>query len=121
MTGSPGAASALPAPAWLNRPRTLTRAVTVELVSRIVRGVHPAGSSLPPEPVLAETFGVSRTVVREAMKLLEAKGLVQVRQGSGTVVNPSTTWDMLDELVLSSTIAENDGLSVLDDLVVTRR
>jgi DNA-binding FadR family transcriptional regulator len=59
--------------------------------------------------------------VREAVKILQEKGLVQVRQGSGTVVTPPTTWNMLDELVLAATIAEDDGLGVLDDLVVTRR
>ncbi len=44
----------------------------------------------PPEPALCETFSVSRTVVREAVKVLQEKGLVQVRQGSGTIVTPST-------------------------------
>jgi DNA-binding FadR family transcriptional regulator len=121
MTGSSSAGNALSTPAWPKRPRTLARAITAELVSRIVRGVYPAGSSLPAEPVLVEGFGVSRTVIREAVKLLEEKGLVQVRQGSGTVVTAPTTWDMLDELVLDSTIAEKEGLLVLDDLVVTRR
>jgi DNA-binding FadR family transcriptional regulator len=121
MTGSSRAGNALSTQAWPKRPRTLARAITAELVSRIVRGVYPTGSSLPAEPVLVESFGVSRTVIREAVKLLEEKGLVQVRQGSGTVVTAPTTWDMLDELVLDSTIAEEEGLLVLDDLVVTRR
>jgi DNA-binding FadR family transcriptional regulator len=110
-----------PAPAWSNRPASLARALTVELVDRIVRGMHPPGSTLPPEPVLCETFSVSRTVVREAMKVLQEKGLVQVRQGSGTVVTPPTSWDMLDELVLGVAIAEDSTLAILDDLVVTRR
>jgi len=108
-------------PARRKRPANLAHAVTAELVESIVRGVYPPGSSLPPEPVLVDGFGVSRTVVREAVKLLQAKGLVQVRQGSGTVVTPPTGWNMLDELVLSATIAEDDGVIVLDDLVVTRR
>ena len=64
----------------------LARAITAELVERIVRGLHPPGTPLPPEPALCETFSVSRTVIREAMKVLQEKGLVQVRQGSGTVV-----------------------------------
>ncbi|RSM65578.1 GntR family transcriptional regulator [Actinoplanes sp. ATCC 53533] len=90
-------------------------------MERIVRGVHPPGTSLPPEPVLCETFSVSRTVVREAVKILQEKGLVQVRQGAGTMVNPPAMWDMLDELVLAATIADDDGLEILDDLVATRR
>jgi DNA-binding FadR family transcriptional regulator len=108
-------------PAWTRRPASLATAVTIELVERIVRGVHPSGSSLPPEPVLCETFSVSRTVVREAVKVLQEKGLVQVRQGTGTVVTPSAMWNMLDELVLGATIAEDESLAILDDLVVTRR
>jgi len=115
---APGASSA---PGWARRPTSLARALTSELVDRIVRGVHPPGSTLPPEPVLCETFSVSRTVVREAMKVLQEKGLVQVRQGSGTVVTPATNWDMLDELVLGASIAEDGTLAILDDLVVTRR
>jgi len=108
-------------PDWVRRPANLARAVTAELVQRIVRGTHPAGTVLPPEPALCEAFSVSRTVIREAVKILQEKGLVQVRQGAGTMVTPSTTWNMLDELVLAATVAEDDSLAVLDDLVVTRR
>ena len=89
-------------------------------MERIVRGVHPSGTPLPPEPVLCETFSVSRTVVREAVKILQEKGLVQVRQGAGTMVTPPAMWNMLDELVLGATIAEDESLAILDDLVVTR-
>jgi DNA-binding FadR family transcriptional regulator len=108
-------------PAWTRRPATLAAAVTTELVERIVRGIHPPGSPLPPEPVLCEAFAVSRTVVREAVKILQEKGLVQVRQGSGTTVTPPTMWNMLDELVLGATVAGDDSLAVLDDIVITRR
>ncbi|WP_433200588.1 FadR/GntR family transcriptional regulator [Dactylosporangium sp. CS-047395] len=115
------AGGALAAPAWVHRPANLGQAVTAELVTRIVRGVHPPGTPLPPEPALCEAFSVSRTVIREAMKVLQEKGLVQVRQGSGTVVTPSSRWNMLDELVLGAAVAEDESLAILDDLVVTRR
>ncbi|GAB1818768.1 FadR/GntR family transcriptional regulator [Herbidospora sp. RD11066] len=108
-------------PTWTKRPANLARALTGELVGRIVRGVHPPGTALPPEPALCEAFSVSRTVVREAVKILQEKGLVQIRQGSGTIVTPPTEWNMLDELVLAATIEHDDGIVVLDDLVVTRR
>jgi DNA-binding FadR family transcriptional regulator len=122
MTASQETAGSVPAPpAWARRPASLARAVTAELVERIVRGVHPPGTQLPPEPALCEAFSVSRTVVREAVKILQEKGLVQVRQGAGTMVTPQAMWDMLDDLVLAATIAQEDSLAILDDLVVTRR
>jgi DNA-binding FadR family transcriptional regulator len=110
-----------PPPGWVRGPASLAKALTAELVDRIVRGTHEPGTALPPEPALCETYSVSRTVVREAVKILQEKGLVQVRQGSGTVVNPPAMWDLLDELVLAAVIAVDESLAVLDDVVVTRR
>ncbi|MCO8273636.1 FCD domain-containing protein [Actinoplanes sp. TRM 88003] len=118
MTAS---ANGLPTPARARRPATLARAITAELVERIVLGVHPPGTPLPPEPALGEAFGVSRTVIREAVKILQEKGLVQVRQGAGTIVTAPVMWDMLDEVVLRATIATDESLAILDDLVATRR
>jgi DNA-binding FadR family transcriptional regulator len=109
------------APQWARRPGNLTHAVTADLVARIVRGQYAPGTALPPEPALGRTFSVSRSVVREAVKMLQEKGLVQVRQGAGTTVNPPTTWNLLDEQVLAAGVQEPDGLALLDDLVVTRR
>ncbi|MDA1361357.1 FadR/GntR family transcriptional regulator [Glycomyces luteolus] len=108
-------------PAWSRRPTNLAKAVTEELVRRIVRGDYPPGSALPAEHALCATFSVSRTVIREAVKVLQEKGLVQIRQGSGTAVLPSTSWNLLDELVLAATIDDDATLGILDDLVVTRR
>ncbi|MDT0347421.1 FadR/GntR family transcriptional regulator [Streptomyces litchfieldiae] len=122
MTASQQTTSGAAAPpAWVRRPASLASALTTELVGRIVRGVYPPGTSLPAEPGLCEAFGVSRTVVREAVKLLQEKGLVQVRQGAGTMVTPPTQWNMLDELVLGASIDEDESLAILDDVVVTRR
>ena len=53
----------------------------------ILTGHYPAGSSLPPEPVLCEELGVSRTVVREAIKSLVAKGLVDIDRLLGSSVS----------------------------------
>ncbi|SES09231.1 DNA-binding transcriptional regulator, FadR family [Lentzea xinjiangensis] len=114
----PGASAS---PGWTRRPASLTAAVTAELVQRVVRGSYAPGSALPPEPVLCETFSVSRTVIREAVKILQEKGLVRVRQGAGTTVTPQSQWNMLDESVLAAVIAEDESLAVLDDVVVTRR
>jgi len=56
------------------------------LKTAILSGRLQPGDRLPPERVLGDRFGVSRTVIREAIRSLTAKGLVEVRSGSGTVV-----------------------------------
>ncbi|RYF45588.1 MAG: FadR family transcriptional regulator [Cytophagaceae bacterium] len=66
---------------------TLADQVTTSLKAHIVSGDTLPGSRLPTEPVLAERYGVSRTVIREAISRLKSAGLVEVRQGSGTVVS----------------------------------
>lgn len=80
---------------------SLHRWVVYELTRRIVRGGLEPGQLLPPEPRLSEEFGVSRIVVREAMKVLSEKGLVDVRQGRGTTVTPPGRWNPLDPMVLA--------------------
>ena len=94
--------------------------VLTELVEMIVSGEVAPGESLPPESLLSTQFGVSRTVIRETMKRLQEKGMVTVAQGRGTHVNPTTTWNVLDPLVLSTMIRNDDSLGVLDDLSVVR-
>lgn len=116
MTAAP-----LDGPAWTRRPTGLSRAVATELVERIVAGTYPPGTPLPTEPVLCATFSVSRTVVRESVKMLQEKGLVRVRQGSGTVIADPDSWNLLDEQVLAASIGAEEDSAILDDLVVTRR
>ncbi|HEY3595963.1 MAG TPA: FadR/GntR family transcriptional regulator [Paraburkholderia sp.] len=65
---------------------TLADRVTAVLLEKIKGGEFPPGTRLPTEQVISERFGVSRTVVREAISRLKSDGLVEVRQGSGTVV-----------------------------------
>ncbi|MFA4914661.1 MAG: FadR family transcriptional regulator [Comamonadaceae bacterium] len=65
---------------------TLADRVSSTLTEQVLSGVYPPHCRLPTEPQLAEQFGVSRTVVREAISRLKSEGLVETRQGSGTVV-----------------------------------
>ena len=65
--------------------RTLADQVTEALTSKI-RGNGFAGAQLPSEQAMAESFGVSRTVIREAVSRLKAEGLIDTRQGRGAVV-----------------------------------
>lgn len=64
----------------------LTSTVTSRLSEQIVAGKLPPRTRLPTERALMETYGVSRTVVREAIAALRAEGLVETRQGSGAFV-----------------------------------
>jgi DNA-binding FadR family transcriptional regulator len=109
-------------PTIASRTRTPRLGVTVVagLVDAIVRGDLPPGSSLPPEAVLCEQFGVSRTVIRESVKRLEEKGLVSVAQGRGTQVLNADSWNMVDATVLSALVANDATLGTLDDLSVVR-
>ncbi len=95
-------------------------AVVADLVAAIVTGELAPGDVLPPEGVLSQNFGVSRTVIRESVKRVEEKGLVTVAQGRGTSVNPPTAWNVLDPVVLSALVDHDDTLGVLDELTVIR-
>jgi DNA-binding FadR family transcriptional regulator len=57
------------------------------LVRRILEGVYPPGGKLPTEREMAGEFGVSRHIVREALKRLEALGMLRIEHGSGTYAN----------------------------------
>jgi DNA-binding FadR family transcriptional regulator len=75
---------------------------TVDLLGEaIVAGSYVVGASLPPEPVLCNELGVSRTVVREAVKSLIAKGLVTTGPKVGTRVQPSDAWNWFDPDVIT--------------------
>ncbi|PLZ00762.1 GntR family transcriptional regulator [Burkholderia sp. WAC0059] len=65
---------------------TLADRVTRLLVDQIRGGHYPVNARLPTEKFMTELYGVSRTVVREAISRLKSEGLVETRQGSGTVV-----------------------------------
>ncbi len=70
---------------------------TVDFLGQaIVAGDYAVGASLPPEPMLCAQLGVSRTVVREAVKSLVAKGLVSTGPKVGTKVQPSDAWNWFD-------------------------
>nr|WP_309085645.1 FadR/GntR family transcriptional regulator [Chelativorans sp.] len=81
--------------------RTSHSHVVNEIGKAIVDGTYPVGSILPGDSELAERFHVSRTVLREAMKTLSAKGLVVPRARIGTRVTESRQWNMFDADVLA--------------------
>ncbi|QJU55220.1 FCD domain-containing protein [Herbiconiux sp. KACC 21604] len=105
------ALSSSPGPASGPRFRTLHRHVIHTLGSRIAAGAFAPGETLPPEPALCESLGVSRGALREAVKALVAKGMLELRPRTGTRVLPREHWNLLDPEVLSwSSDHDREGL-----------
>jgi DNA-binding FadR family transcriptional regulator len=99
---------------------SLHSAVALRLGGLIAQGKLAAGSILPNEAALGAEFGVSRTALREAIKVLASKGLVDVRRKTGTRVNEHVQWNMLDPEVLSWMFS-GDGIPAgLADLMEVR-
>ena len=72
-----------------------------QLGESIVAGRFGQCGALPPEPLLCEQFGVSRTVVREAVKSLVAKGMLHTGPKVGTKVQPAERWNLFDPDVVA--------------------
>src|ERR1700737_4436025 len=98
-------------------PRRLHAHLVDALVPMILRGELAPGSLLPAEPEMSARFGVSRSVVREALRVLGEKGLVDVRHGSGTRVTSPDRWDPLDPAILSVLRGRGASAAVLRDLL----
>lgn len=99
---------------------TMHQRVVDELGRRVVGGVWEPGNPLPVEDALAAEIGVSRGVVREAVKALVAKGMLHVRPRTGTRVLPPEHWNHLDRDVLRWKQA-GDGAALLRDTGELRR
>jgi GntR family transcriptional repressor for pyruvate dehydrogenase complex len=83
--------------------------ITEQIEQQILRGDLQSGDRLPTERELAEQFHASRTAVREAMKILAQKGLLQMRPGRGTIVINGTSQALRDSLGLMLRVAQADS------------
>ncbi|RKT12207.1 DNA-binding FadR family transcriptional regulator [Streptomyces sp. 1114.5] len=84
----------------MNNPvRGLHRQAVEVIGEQIVRGTYAPGDSLHPDRIEQE-LGVSKTVVREALRVLASKGLIDSRQKRGTFVRPRADWNLLDSDLL---------------------
>jgi DNA-binding FadR family transcriptional regulator len=90
------------------------------LAMDILSGRVKPGDTIPVEPELLSRFEVSRTVLREVIKTLTAKGLVVARTRVGTKVMPTEHWNMFDAQVLSWKLALGYDASVRDDIAQIR-
>lgn len=94
--------------------------VISEVGRAIVAGEMSVGSSLPGDAEMVARFGVSRTVLREALKTLEAKGLVEARAKVGTRVLPQSRWNLFDRQVLAWKLESGPSSTFLQDFRVVR-
>lgn len=93
--------------------------VVDEIQGLIVSGQLEPGTKLPPERELAEEIGVSRTVIREAVHILVTKGLLETRQGVGTIVRQVTREQIVEPLSLL--LQTSDGGISIEHLHQVRR
>jgi GntR family galactonate operon transcriptional repressor len=93
---------------------------TVEAIAlRVLSGDLPEGATLDLAALQGE-FGVSLTVMRESLKVLAAKGLIDARQRRGTYVRPRADWNLLDPDVLGWELSAKSGAGLLRGLEEVR-
>lgn len=101
------------------RGRGLHGEVVERLGRRILEGQLDQGQTLEMTQ-LEEEMDVSRSVMREALRVLKAKGLVDARQKRGTFVQPRTEWKLLDSDVIRWQLEGHDSEHLMDDLAEFR-
>jgi DNA-binding FadR family transcriptional regulator len=92
--------------------RNLTHGLLDRLGRKIVTGAYDR-QAFPTEAQLANEYAVSRSVTREAVKMLTAKGLLSARPRQGTIVQPRTSWNLFDADVLNWLLERKFSIDLL--------
>ncbi|CNE32203.1 FadR/GntR family transcriptional regulator [Yersinia nurmii] len=100
--------------------RNLSYLLAEKIGQRILAGEYIAGSILPGEIELGEQFGVSRTAVREAVKMLAAKGMLLPRPRIGTRIMPQSNWNFLDQELLTWWMTRENFDQVMQHFILVR-
>lgn len=100
--------------------RNLTYTIVERLGQAIVTGAYNAKTGFPVESALCEDFSASRSVLREAVKMLTAKGLLAARPRQGTWVEPEEHWNLLDPDVLRWLMERKFSLELLTEFTEVR-
>src|SRR3990172_4224704 len=96
----------------LEREQRLYEKVVDRILELIAANAWPSGHRLPPERELAKAFGVSRTVVREALKALEARGVLESATGSGVYVRAADSSMVSRSLQIYLQLSNQDGVNM---------
>ncbi|MDE1182295.1 FadR/GntR family transcriptional regulator [Paraburkholderia sp.] len=105
----------------LQNRKSMHARIVQDLGIEIVSGRLAPGARLPAEPTLCEQYGVSRPVLREATRVLVAKGLVISKPRVGSIVRPRDDWHMLDPDVLFWTLSNIPEGDFFRSLLTVRR
>ena len=105
--------------AILDRNFNLSQRMVQELGRTIICGEF-SDDSLPTEAELCEKFGVSRSAVREAVKMLSAKGLISSKPRQGIRIQPEDQWNIFDPDLLRWTLESRPTLKVLKEFLQVR-
>jgi GntR family transcriptional repressor for pyruvate dehydrogenase complex len=98
------------------RSSRLYEQIVQQVEDSIHKGTLKAGDQLPPERELAQQFGVSRTAVREAVKALHEKGLVEAYPGRGTFITDGTSYSMRQSLDRMVKVGQAEGSAFLAEV-----
>ncbi|WP_245623442.1 FadR/GntR family transcriptional regulator [Catenovulum maritimum] len=98
----------------------LSQRMTHELGKAIVRGEYKQSGGLPTEAELCDKFGISRSAMREAVKMLSAKGLIISRPRQGIRILPEDNWNIFDADVLKWILDSNPSLLLLKEFLQMR-
>jgi len=119
--GEPGADAMAAAAARAGEDgRNLTASIVDDLGRAIVTQAYVPSQSFPTEAELCLRYGASRPVLREAVKMLTAKGLLLARKRAGTVVQPEASWNLLDPDVLNWMLQRTFSIDLLIDFTEIR-
>lgn len=110
----------VPAPAASDDGRNLTESILNDLGLAIVTQSFTAGAPFPTEAELCARYEASRPVLREAVKMLAAKGLLVGRKRAGTMVQPEAHWNLLDPDVLRWMLQRDFSIDLLIDFTEIR-
>ncbi|UWX59454.1 FadR family transcriptional regulator [Chryseobacterium oranimense] len=101
--------------------RTLAQEVAERLIQGIINDEYPIGEKLPIEPELMKIYGVGRSSIREAIKILSIKGVLNVQQGVGTFVTSKNVQESLETKIDKAEIEEvYEVRSVLDSKIAAK-
>ena len=98
------------------RTSRLYEQIVQQIEESVLKGELKAGDQLPAERDLAQRFGVSRTAVREAVKALREKGLVEAYSGRGTFITDGTSQAIRQSLGLMVKIGQPNGSTHLAEV-----